>query len=168
MSTTTEQKRFERRGEHSPALSVRIHESDPVYGDPYEFVFYLEPPYSAEALEKKRVAMCKLWIATLEKRGQKLTTPIQFSGPYSFRHDERVDLGDKHQGDAEFQLKAMFKREKPLVVASGVVDMWTERRERFGYETYRPTPLIDGDPTSHGVFDTRNHPFGDKPQRRGD
>lgn len=139
-------------------LKVKVLSSDPELGDPQEFVFYLEPPYTDEQLDRKRREMVTLWVSTMENKGYDLKGNIRFRGPYHFFHDDRVDLGEKHQGEDEFQLKAMFMRRSPLIVGANVIEMWHEIRRSMGAPVYQP--VRDGELVPSGrVRETQNDIF---------
>ncbi len=152
-----------REATRSGALAVAVHSSNEKYGDPYEFVFYLELPYRAEMLELKRKAMVKLWVNVKDKQGLDLRTPIKFTGPYTFFQQDRVDLGEEHRGDHEFQLKAWFRRRHPLILDADVIDQWMQDRRKFGYPVNEPRRIGDGPlpsagfSTDSGLFRSTQH-----------
>ena len=147
----------------SGALAVAVYSSNPKFGDPYEFVFYLEPPYRPEMLDRKRKAMVKLWVETKGKQGLDLRTVIKFTGPYNFFQDDRVDLDEKHRGDHEFQLKAWFRRRHPLILDADVIDKWMQDRAEFGYPVNEPRRIAEGPlqskgfSTDSGLFRSTQH-----------
>lgn len=140
-------------------LKVAVYSSDPTFGDPEEFVFYLTPPYTPEAVEAKRKDMEKRWVEVLDKQGKDLRSEIQMSGPYGFFDDDRADLSDHHRGDDEFLLRAWFRMRSPLIVGADVIDMWHQLRRETGAPVYDP---VKGDLRPHGVLRNRNDIFDRK------
>lgn len=140
-------------------LKVAIYSSDPALGDPEEFVFYLAPPYTPEAVEAKRKDMEKRWVEALDKRGKDIRSAIRMSGPYGFFHDDRVDLSERHRGDDEFLLQAWFRMRSPLIVGADVIDYWHGLRREAGFPTYDP---VKGDLRPRGVLRNRNDIFDRK------
>lgn len=139
-------------------LKVKVVSSDPEYGDPAEFVFYLEQPWTPEQLDRKRREMVKAWVYRKEQLGYDLKGHIRFRGPFHFFHDERVDLSDRHMGEDEFQLSAMFMRRSPLIVGTDVIDMWHELRRGAGAPVHQP--VREGDLAPSGrVRATQNDIF---------
>lgn len=139
-------------------IQVKVFSSDPELGDPAEFVFYMEPPYSEQQLDLKRREMVRAWVNRKEQLGYDLKGNIRFRGPFNFFHDERVDLSDAHMGEDEFQFKAMFVRRSPLIVGADVIDMWHELRRSAGVPVYQPVREGELRPTGR-VRETQNDIF---------
>lgn len=137
-------------------LSVAIHDSHPQLGEMYEFAFYLPPPYTDHAFESKRDEMAKKWIEHQAKQGKVLKTRINVIGPHDFVHTERRILDPKWMGQHEFVLQAWFKREKPMIVRAGVIDLWHERRRRLGYDTVEPVGINNDLPQTGKRFELEN------------
>ncbi len=122
-------------------LAVAVHSGHPRFGDPSQFIFWMQEPHSEHALELKRTNMVKTWVEAKKKKGYSITTPIRFRGPYYFTDHERIDLAPEHAGDPEYQFQAWFRRDSPLVVPADVIDMWAERRRKHGFPVNDPQPM---------------------------
>ena len=143
-------------------LAVEVHSSHPKLGDPQDFVFFLQPPYSDAAVEKKKAEMIKAFVTVKQRMGYELRSPIAFRGPVGFFEHERIDLSDRHQGDDEFQLRGWFRRRRPLIVSADRIDQLHEMRRRAGLPVIQPTSKRSAEPLrsqSEAVVETTSNPF---------
>lgn len=148
----------------SGGLAVEVHSSHPVLGDPAEFVFFLQPPYSSSSLESKMKAMKKLWVDRKKQLGYTLRSPIAVRGPFPFLHHLRIDLRDEHIGDDEYQFRAWFRRDKPLTVPADIIDRQMQLRAQFGYPVNQPVSRRSAEPLrfSGRVMQTSSDPFKER------
>lgn len=144
------------------ALAVEVHSSHPVLGDPHDFVFFLEPPYTPEMVEKKKDAMKKAFVQAKDKMGYDLRSPIAFRGPVGFFDHLRIDLSDKHMGDDEFQLRAWFRRRTPVLMGVDRIEQIHEMRRAAGLPVHLPISKRSAEPlrsASGAVAETSSNPF---------
>ena len=125
-------------------LSVAVYDSHPVLGEQYEFAFYMQPPYTPEAVSAKRDAMAKKWIEVHSKHRRTLRSKILTLGPFTFTDDERRTYDDHHLDDDEYVLRAWFKHDRPRILRASAVDQWMEARKKFGYEVNTPVSAHNG------------------------
>ena len=125
---------------------VEVWHSNPEFGDPYEGVFHMEPPYTDETLDRKSRESVTRWIDTQSKNGLTLTTKVQVRGTLIYTHPERHDLSEEHKGDDEFVCVAWFKRERPIILTSDEVAMRRELAIHHGFAPIEPSHWTQ-DPT---------------------
>lgn len=142
---------------------VEVYNSDPDYGDPQDFVFYLpEDGYTEQQLDMKMRMMKSAFLEAQEKRQRFCTSKMWFRGPYRWRDEGRVDYDPKHLGDDEFRLTAYFIRSKPIVWTLDEMDFWLHCSRQMGMgDRLLPTKWSEPLRGKGIATGTGNDPFAD-------
>lgn len=135
---------------------VAIWHSHPKWGDPKEGVFYMEPPYTVDQLEREKAKRGVQWLNYLTGRGFIPTTRPEFKGPFGFEDVGRHDFGENRRGDDEYVIVCWFKRDKPEVLPVDEID--TRRQLAMRYGDVPPEPVRYMDTPKPGV----NRPWADE------
>jgi len=127
---------------------VAVWHSDPRWGDPYEGVFHMKPPYTTEDVKQQWQQKGRPWAKGKAKAGLVMTTKPRLLGPFTFVHTQRHDLGEDHREDDEYVIVAWFKRDKPLILSSDEVEKRHTMAQRYGLAPHLPTkgrdPVLTG------------------------
>jgi hypothetical protein len=124
---------------------VKVWDSNPTFGDPFEGVFYMEPPYSYEQFERHARDRAKRWIERMAGRGYGQHSRFKVQGPFQFLDVGRRDLTPEREGDDEWVLVAWFKRDRPEILPLGEIEDRRLMAQRYGITP--PEPLRRSDPT---------------------
>ena len=124
---------------------VAVWHSDPRYGDPYEGVFYMRPPYTREQLERQAEQKGRTWAKRMAGGGLVMTAAPKLAGPLGFRHVDRHDLGETRREDDEYVFVAWYRRDKPLLLTTDEIERRRSLAARYGITP--EAPVRDGNPT---------------------
>jgi hypothetical protein len=127
---------------------VAVWHSDPEYGDPYEGVFYMKPPYTREQFAQMAYQMGVRWTKSKADGGLVMTAKPKVIGPLPYEDTRRHDLSENHREDDEFVLVGWFKRDKPLLLTTDEIERRRELALRYGYTPNVPVLTGSSDPTS--------------------
>lgn len=111
---------------------VAVWSSDPTYGDPYEGVFYMKPPYHSDQLLANAENRTGRWVKKMALGGMKLTTRPDLRGPFKFGSTERRDMSEDRREDDEWVIVAWYKREKPIEITTEEYDRRRQLALRYG------------------------------------
>lgn len=123
---------------------VAVWSSDPTYGDPYEGVFYMRPPYTREQLELQAEQKGRRWGKHMASRGFLMTAAPRLTGPFGFRHVDRHSLEETRRDEDEFVFVAWYRRDKPLLLSTDEIERRRELAGRYGITP--AAPVRDGNP----------------------
>jgi hypothetical protein len=127
---------------------VAVWHSDPKYGDPYEGVFYMKPPYTSDQFAQQAYQKGQAWVKLKATAGLVMTTKPRVSGPHRFGDVDRHDLDETHREDDEYVIVGWFKRNKPLLLSTDEIERRRELALRYGYSPNAPVLTGRSDPTS--------------------
>lgn len=118
--------------------TVAVWSSDPKFGDPYEGVFYMKPPYGPDALRDEWQERGRQWGKMKHAAGLNMTTKPRLVGPIKFEDNRRHDLSETRREDDEWVLVAWFKRDMPLILSTEEVERRRVLAERYGHSPRLP------------------------------
>ncbi len=143
---------------------VKVYNSDPQYGDPEDFIFFLpKDGYTPEQLDKKSRDMRKVWLDVQEKRGHRCTTELWMQGPFGPMEEGRIDLSEAEWGNDEFRFTAYFLRE-PLTWTLDEANYYLTRAREMGITPTEPAHWHK-EPEVTRRTSTSNDPFADHAKR---
>ena len=137
---------------------VAVWHSDPRFGDPYEGVFHMQPPYTTEDVKLQWQQKGRAWAKGKADGGLVMTTKPRLLGPFVFGHTQRHDLGEDHRGEDEYVIVAWFKRDRPIIINSDEVEYRRSLAQRYGITPQLPTK--GRDPVLAGVRSNMADEYG--------
>ena len=127
---------------------VAVWHSDPRWGDPYEGVFHMKPPYTTEQVKQQWQQKGRPWAKAKAESGFVMTTKPRLLGPFVFGHVQRHDLGEDHRDEDEYVIVVWFKRERPVLLATDAIEQRRVLAQRYGHAPALPTkgrdPVLSG------------------------
>ncbi len=123
---------------------VAVWSSDPTYGDPFEGVFYMRPPYSREQLELQAEQKGRRWATSMASKGFVMTAAPRLTGPFSFLQVNRHSLDETRRDEDEFVFVAWYRRSKPLLLSTDEIERRRVLARRYGITPN--APVRDGSP----------------------
>ena len=125
---------------------VAVHSSDPTYGDPYEGVFYMKPPFERVDVERHAEQSGRRWVKQMATQGLVMTATPALRGPFDFMHTERRSMDDGRADEQEFVLLGWFKRDRPLILPMDEIARRRELALRYGLRPDVPVVTHHGEP----------------------
>lgn len=126
---------------------VAVHSSDPKYGDPYEGVFFMQPPYDRADVRQHADQSGRRWVKKMAGGGLVMTEAPKLRGPFPFTHTERHDMTETHYDEDEYVIVGWFKRDRPLILSMEEIEHRRELALRYGYSPEAPMLTGRGDLT---------------------
>lgn len=111
---------------------VSVWHSDPKWGDPFEGVFYMEPPYTREQLSLHAETKGRDWSKSMAGRGFVMTAPPRLVGPHGFRDPDRHDLSEDRRGHDEYVFIAWYRRDRPQLLTMNQAEERHLLARRYG------------------------------------